>query len=272
MCFSPDTLLLTRELFWKPVGDLDVGEMLWAFDPEPVAFFSKTGAPFRRPLNRARRTKLAVVESIQCETRPAFLLSMQSGRSFVACQDQGFLGYSGEAALRWRTVRSLSRPYRGHAVPALASWLVPWQPAADFADGWLSGMFDGEGHVSVRQGKARSIVMGLSQRQGPVLERAKAILSEAGFTLGGFTFGGTNGDVTNVQILGGLQERIRALGLYRPIRLMNKLLASDCDFEVWLSPDPVVRIEAIGQAELVEVRTSTGTFFAEGFATGCSCS
>ena len=266
---GPETRVLTRELLWKPLGDLRVGEILWGFDPEPVRPFTEGRGQVRRNQNRARRTKLAVIEDIRVLSHPAFLLSTDSGRELVASREQSFLGYSRDSVLRWRTVKSFSRPYNGHAVPALASWLVPWEQLADFDAGWLSGMFDGEGHVSVRQGRARSILMGLSQRRGPVLERAKQILLREQFSIGGYDANGTNKDVTNLQVLGGLQERIRALGLFRPIRLMEKLVNSDCDFEVWLRPDPIVRIEPIGPTDLLSIETSTGTFFAEGFAT-CS--
>ena len=269
MCFAPETQVLTRELTWKPIASLDVGDALWAFDPEPVVSFSKKGGLIGRPLNRARRTKLAVIESIHCATRPACLLTTESGRSLVVCRQQNFLGYSGGFGLRWRSAKSLARPYNGHSVAALASWLNPWQPLEDFDAGWLSGMFDGEGHVSVRQGSTRSLVLGLTQREGLVLERAREILVGAGFSLGGSSARGTNGNVTNLRIVCGLAEKMRALGIFRPIRLMDKLLRSECSFEVWLKPEPVSRIEAIGEADLMEVRTSTGTFFAEGFAARC---
>jgi hypothetical protein len=266
---SFETRVLTRELLWKPLGEVEVGETLWGFDADPVIPFTHGKGLIRRGQNRARRTKLTVVEAVSCVTQPAFVLLTESGRRVLATEQQGFLGYSGGSALRWRSVKSLSRPYNGHQVPGLASWLAPWQQITDFESGWLSGMFDGEGHVSVRQGKTRSLVMSLSQRQGPVLERAKEILVRQGFSLGGFSGGGTNGDVTNLEIRGGLHERLRAMGVYRPIRLMDKLLASDCDFEVWLRPDAIISIEPVGPTELVDIRTSTGTFFAEGFATRC---
>ena len=267
---APETRVLTHDLHWKSLADLRVGEVLWGFDPEPVRPSTAGRGQVRRDQNRARRTKLAVVEEIRVWSHPAFLLSTESGRDVVASLHQSFLGYSRDSVLRWRTVKSFSRPYNGHAVPALASWLVPWEQLTDFDAGWLSGMFDGEGHLSVRQGAARSILMGLSQRRGPVLERAKQILLRERFSIGGYAAGGTNKDVTNLQVLGGLQERIRALGLFRPIRLMDKLVNSDCDFEVWLRPDPIVRFEPIGPTDLLSIETSTSTFFAEGFATA-SC-
>lgn len=263
---APDTRILSHDLLWKPLGDLRVGELLWGFDSEPVRPFTVGRGQFRRGQNRARRTKLSVIEEIRASSHPAFILYTESGRELIASEQQGLLGYSRDCMLRWRTVKSLSRPYNGHAVPALAKWLTPWQSLEDFDAGWLSGMFDGEGHISVRQGASRSIVMGLSQREGPVLERVKTLLLREQFSFGGSRYGGTNRDVTNINISGGLQERIRALGLYRPMRLMDKLLGSECDFEVWLRPDRIVRFEAIGPTDLLSVKTSTGTFFAEGFA------
>ena len=124
-------------------------------------------------------------------------------------------------------------------------------------------MYDGEGHLTIgkRNKATRSVVsMGISQRKGPVLERAKNILLRAGFVTTGFKADGTTRDVMNLQIMGGLHERLRALGIFCPIRLMDKLVNSDCDFEVWLRPDPIVRIEPIGPVELLSIETTTGTF------------
>ncbi len=200
---GPETQVLTRALLWQPLGELQVGEMLWAFDAEPVRPFTDGEGLIRRGWNRARRTKLTAIEALQPEIRPAFVLSTESGRRIVAAEQHGFLGYSGNSDLRWRTVKSLMRPYNGHEVPSLASWAVPWQPLADFDAGWLSGMFDGEGHVGVRQGSTRSLVMGLAQLRGPVLERAKEILLREGFSFGDSSVGGAHGDVVNLQIRGG---------------------------------------------------------------------
>ena len=80
-------------------------------------------------------------------------------------------------------------------------------------------MYDGEGHLTIgkRNKATRSVVsMGISQRKGPVLERAKNILLRAGFVTTGFTAGGTNRDVMNLQVMGGLHERLRALGIFAP--------------------------------------------------------
>jgi len=152
-----------------------------------------------------------------------------------------------------------------------------WKPLVDLQVGevlWASiqsrygrsRQVAGEGHISLKQGSTKSIVLGLSQRKGPVLERAKEVLRRECFSITGFTGGGTNGDVTNLQLMGGLHEKLRALGLFRPQRLMDKLLKSHCDFEVWLRPDPIVTIEALGPPDLFGIKTTTGTFFAEGFA------
>src|SRR5688572_21425478 len=101
---APETQVMTRDLHWKPIGDLQVGNVLWGFDPEPVRPFTEGRGQRRRGQNRARRTKPSVIEEIRVSSQPAFSLWTESGREVIAGRQQSFLGYSRDSILRWRTV------------------------------------------------------------------------------------------------------------------------------------------------------------------------
>jgi hypothetical protein len=105
----------------------------------------------------------------------------------------------------------------------------------------------------------------ITQNAGPVLERVKVLLTADGFDYGVYA---SNGQKTahNLGLRGGIREYLRFLGSYRPQRLLNKLMASNCDLELWLAPDPIVDITAVGMKDLVDIQTREGTYFANGFA------
>jgi hypothetical protein len=147
----------------------------------------------------------------------------------------------------------------------LAVWIPPWQQRSSFEDGWLSGMFDGEGSLSKRSRDGSSLTINISQNPGPLLERVKELLTDSDFQ---YSIHASNGQNTcqHLYIKGGTREFIRLLGMYRPQRLLAKLLASNCDLELWLTPDPIVDVTYVGMKDMIELQTGEGTHFANGFA------
>ena len=250
-CLDPSTLILTRDLEWLPMGDLRRGDRIWAFD--------------EMPRGQARRTTITTIEAVSWSRQPAFAVTTESGRTVVASKHQRFLSYSGGWALAWRRLETMIRPYREGKKAALAVWIPPWQPRADFDGGWLSGMFDGEGSLTKRRRNGSSLVLVISQNAGPLLERVKGLLTKDGFQYNCYPANGKK-SVYNLGLRGGTREFLRFLGSYRPRRLLNKLTASNCDLELWLAPDPIVDITAVGMKELVDIQTDEGTYFANGFA------
>jgi LAGLIDADG-like domain len=179
--------------------------------------------------------------------------------------EQRFLSYSGGSTLAWRRLETMIRPYREGKKAALASWIPPWQPKASFDGGWLAGMFDGEGSLSKRKRDGSSLVLVISQNAGPVLEHVKCLLTADGFQYNCYPANGQK-SVHNLGLRGGTREFFRFLGSYRPRSLLAKLVASDCDLELWLAPDPIVDITTVGIKDLIDIQTREGTYFANGFA------
>jgi hypothetical protein len=217
------------------------------------------------PRGQARRTMLSRVEDMKWARKPALALTTRSERTLIANKDLRLLSYSGTWSLTWRKLETLIRPYREGKRAALANWVSPWQPRSDFESGWLSGMYDGEGSLTKRTRNGNSLVLAITQNAGPLMEHVKELLSADGFD---FNYYPQNGKKTtfNLGLKGGTREYLRFLGSYRPRRLLTKLMSSDCDLELWLSPDPVVDVTAVGMKDMVELRTSEGTHFANGFA------
>ena len=221
------------------------------------------------PKQVPRRTSITTIEDVSWCRKPAFAVTTESGRTVVASKDHRFLSYSGGTALAWRRLETLFRPYGDGTKAALAVWIPPWQPRADFDGGWLSGMYDGEGSLTKRTRNGSSLVLNITQNAGPLLEHVKRLLTADGFQ---YNCHPQNGKTSchNLGMKGGTREFLRFLGSYRPRRLLNKLTATNCDLELWLAPDPIVDITAVGVKEMVDIQTGEGTFFANGLAVhGC---
>jgi hypothetical protein len=250
-CLDPTTPILARDLEWIPLGDLREGDEVWAFDDMPKG--------------QARRTAITTINTIAWSRKPAFAVTTRSGRTLVASKEHRFLSYSGGSTLAWRRLETLVRPYREAKKAALAVWIPPWQPKADFDCGWLAGMFDGEGSISKRKRDGSSLVLVITQNAGPLLEHVKLLLTADGFEFSCYPANGQKSS-HNLGLKGGTREFLRFLGAYRPQRLLSKLIATNCDLELWLTPDPIVDITAVGMKELVAIQTNEGTYFANGFA------
>ena len=70
-CVAPETRLLTRDLIWKPIGDMRVGERLIGFDEHRVS-------PFR-----FRRLKDAIVTQTGIKKMPCYRVFMKSGEVVI---------------------------------------------------------------------------------------------------------------------------------------------------------------------------------------------
>jgi hypothetical protein len=142
---------------------------------------------------------------------------------------------------------------------------VPWKVDKSREAGWLAGLFDGEGtlygnHVTV------------AQREGVVLDHARAILRARDFEFGdqpnvaGESSLGKN-DCTRLRINGGIGERLRLLGSIRPLRLLEKSQIAWDGSSTWskLARNAVIEgVEYIGKGPVVSIQTSSRTFLAEG--------
>jgi hypothetical protein len=253
-CLDPNTLVLTGDLEWLPMGDLRRGDKIWAFNEMP-----------KGQARRTTITTITTIEAVSWSRKPAFAVTTGSGRTVVASKHQRFLSYSGGLSLAWRRLETMIRPYGEGKKAALAVWIAPWRPRADFVGGWLAGMYDGEGSLTKRTRNGSSLVLAITQDAGPLLEHVKGLLTADGFDYNCYASNGQK-SCYNLGLKGGTREFLRFLGSYRPRRLLNKLTASNCDLELWLAPDPIVDITAVGMKELVEIETGEGTYFANGFA------
>jgi DNA repair photolyase len=120
--------------------------------------------------------------------------------------------------------------------------------------GFLAGFFDAEGHSGD--------VLRISQVDLTVLERVKRYATALGFHL---RLEVRAGRVSTLRLVGRLVDRIRFFSVCRPLiaRKMHALFGREMNVD----PEPVRALEPGPLRDVVDIQTSTGTFYAAGLAT-----
>jgi hypothetical protein len=152
-----------------------------------------------------------------------------------------------------------------------ATKLLPeWVPATSFEDGWLAGMFDGEGCLSFSQsrdadGKVQGGGMRLSiaQNTGAALGQVHGQLARGGYATNTYY---RDSGLGVVDIAGRPGEKARLLGSLRPQRLLGKFVPEMMGRTGRGDADEIVSIRDGGIGRIVQMETSTGTFISEGYA------
>jgi DNA repair photolyase len=166
----------------------------------------------------------------------------------------------GAEVLPFREASAGRRPMRKveiRSLPKLA--IVHGLVTADretrsYRRGFLAGFFDAEGH--------NGSSLRISQNETPVLERVRSYARSLGFE---FAFEPRTWKTGTLRLVGGFTDRMRFLAVCRPTTarkvqaLFGRELRPDPDTVVSVEPGPVV--------DVVDIQTSTRTFFAAGLAT-----
>jgi hypothetical protein len=254
-CLGPETKVLTSDLRWIRIDDVQPGDTLVSVDENSPGF------------HKTRKFRKAVVEARRDVFEPAFKLVMDNGQELIATGEHRFLCRSrGAVHTKWMTVKKM-RP--GDNIRFIVQ---PWSSEQTYEDGWFAGLLDGEG--SIRRRPNAGAELNVSQVEGSVLERAREYLESRGYTFGIDTDirkSGTSSKLGNKPVIKfricKMDHVFRLLGTTRPSRLMQKDYFEDVKLPKngearWPS---VVSIEPLGERRMVDLQTSTKTFIAEGF-------
>jgi hypothetical protein len=249
-CLAPHERILTADLRWVPCGELSEGDEILAFDEEP-----KDG-------NRCRRWRFAKVTMSRPARKQCVRVNLENGDSIICSKDHPWLvdRYNGSGRRDWVRADSIEGMY------ALRE-LDTWEAATSYEAGWLAGMFDGEGSLNLGTGPKLVMV----QAKGALTERFSSLLGD--YSLDYFvcnTTGHENGkEVKSINIKGGFPEMLRALGMLRPTRLLNRFRELDIGSRSVRSHGnsrvKVVSVERIGERPVQSISTSTKTFVGEGY-------
>ncbi|KKN50090.1 hypothetical protein LCGC14_0635880, partial [marine sediment metagenome] len=159
-CLAPGTRVLKRNLTWSKIENLQVGDELIGF-PEELNLQKNTFVP-------------AVVEDNKKITRPCYKIVTEKG-TIIASQEHKWVTRLHHEAphkkpgtgFKWVTTADLEPK------DEIAFTSEPWLFDTSRDGGWLSGMFDGEGWVSIQEGKSGHC--GIAQNPGPIVEKLKEL-------------------------------------------------------------------------------------------------
>ena len=269
-CLAQDHRVLTDDLRWVPVGDVEVGDELMAFDEEP-RIFRDTGRAARRRWRRAYVVR-SVPRTVDCVR-----VILANGDELVTTPEHPWLVSryeGGGTTMEWVASRDLMGQAgrgdtKGHRSGARQPYFVhrnvkPWTTRTSFDAGWLSGMFDGEGSLSL--GGAGAPKLTICQNAGPVLDRAERLMAEFGYEPNLIWRAGAPRKIGNLYVTGGFPGLMRALGELRPTRLMEKWQSLEVGSRTIQSERiAVVAVEPAGRRDIQEIETTEGTYFGEGY-------
>lgn len=232
-CVDPATRVLLSDMTWRAAELLQEGDQVVAFDEKTEG--------------KHRKFRCSTVLAADPVHLPSLRLTMTDGRQVTCSKEHRWLVLSGNN-LRWKRADLLKEG------DALLSFGKPWQTEMTRDAGWLAGIFDGEGHVNTHQ-------LGVSQREGPVLQKVRDALLERGYDACNST--NKHDDVYTLYVNGGWAGRMRFLGEIRPERLVAKMPWEEVDIGV-CQKVRVIRIQDVGTQDLIALSTEHKTFVAEG--------
>lgn len=250
-CLASFEKVLTADLRWVCAGDIEEGDKLIAFDEFPPGLTARDRA--------ARRNyKIAEVTGAGTAMKQCVRVITDRGNEVICSFDHPWLArpLSGRAQVwGWTAAENLI----GMGV---AHQFDHWTDAATRDDGWLAGMFDGEG--SVYFGAHGAPKLQIAQNPGPLLDGVLENLKRLGFTAGVYEKGS---GCISVIVNGGIPDIARLLGSVRPERLLTKFADAESLARRKIQPtiERVVAVEAVGRREIATLTTSSGTYIGAGF-------
>lgn len=261
-CVDPSTRVLTADLRWVAIRDLTVGQRLVAVDEHVPG---GKGA--------ARKMRTADVQAVQVVRRMAYRITLDDGRQVVCTDQHPWLTRKAATDAKWRSISGRGNAVVGRIkVGTRIRWVTkPWQDGS-YEDGWFGGVLDGEG--SMAQPHSSGAELNVSQVQGAVFERMKAYLRNRGYAYrieadACDREGKLGSRPVDKLCVSRMDELFRLVGQTRPARFIGRPFWEGKELPGkrnggigWAT---VTRIEQMGEQDMIDLQTSTGTYIAEGF-------
>jgi hypothetical protein len=259
-CPTEDQRILLADLRWVPAGDIKNGDMVLGFDEVPC----QVGAAG----NKRRRIRPSIVTHCGRIKRKTLRLEFSDGSTVRNSYEHPWLVATKQARNQaWISSESLLAAVNKGRSKYMHKFLPVWNSDNSRKGGWLAGMFDGEGYVSIAN--RHGIQLGVAQNTGLIFDRLQDMLREFNFDFSSSKVG--NRTTMCCQIRGGFPEILRLLGHIRPERLINKFMDSlefsefDKQLDGKKKPLKIINIYEEGEEWVVGIETSTHTYLCEGF-------
>lgn len=258
-CLDPSTLVLTANLQWEKIKDLEIWTEIIAVDEN---------SPGSRGSSRKMRT--AIVKNKVIVHRKAYKISFDDGRYVICTWQHPWLSRKKNTQLQWRAIEIREWLPGKLNIWTQVRWITkPWRES-NFEDWWFWGMLDWE--WSIRSEKV-SAGLTVSQRIWEVWNRMIKYSTENWYSycidddkterLTKF------GKVPVPKIsFGRMDEMFKLIGMTRPSRFIKNRFWENREMpgkKSWIGWATIVNIEELWEQNMVDLQTSTGTYIANGF-------
>lgn len=260
-CVSPDTRVLTASLEWVQIGQIQPGTEIIACDEHP---------PGGR--GSARKMRTATVLAVKTMRANRWRITFDDGRHVVCTDRHPWLSRKVATDAKWRSISGDGNSVVGKlTVGTKVRWVAkPWT-SSTFEDGWFGGMLDGEGSIAKRNSSAG---VNVSQRTGPVWDRLVKYALVRGYKAcienDAAVRPRKHGKVPVPKLaFGRMDEMFRLIGQTRPTRFIDNRFWEGRELpgkrNGGVGSATITNIEEIGEGDVVDMQTTTGTYIAEGF-------
>jgi len=247
-CLVPETKVLKTDLRWVRLSEIKEGDELIGFEEERVG---------KNDSRHYQSTKVIGCEKLRQE---CVRIILEDGTEVTASIYHRWLVQTVSRGLRWRKVLNLKL---GDRLVSIGTW----ETGVTREDGYISGVYDGEAHLyqNKRLKTNGGATLGFSQNEGTVLQEVRNILSLRGFETKEYE----HHKCRRLVLKGGLPEKLRFLGTYRPVRLIDKHclvwegVSVGHDHGNTKCPK-IVKMEYAGCIDVIALTTDRKTFIANG--------
>lgn len=252
-CVTPDTLVLMSGLHWVPIGTIRAGDELIGVDEHDSR--SLPGTYRRRCYQKTKVTE------VRRRIASCLRIELTDGRTVVCSTDHKWLTKypkPGNVPYRWRSASDLQVGYR------IATPLDVWQGPRTYNEGWLAGIYDGEG--CLRLTKYNQCELVISQNEGSVLDRIQEVLHQLGIPHTGPRIHSKERQRLGVIEVAIRRHVFRLLGQVRPTRLFQKFSVENLSIFSRSTPMDlaIASIRPVGDQEVVTLETTSHTYLANG--------
>jgi len=256
-CNSPYTKVLNANLEWVDIGAVKVGDKLIAFDEHPGTLMPTYG--------NKRQWRCTTVEKTIELKQPCCEICLEDGTELISSKLHRWLTYP-ENEYKWRKTEQLVTPHHRPDRPSkIAKLLDVWKEDNSWDAGYLAAAFDGEGCCPQNyrpNTHNKSIRLQFTQKDNGMLGQVDESLRRLGFDF----IVSKNKNIITYNIKGGRPEILRFLGQIRPRRLMENFKPDMLGVMYRKDAVGVKSIKDIGEQTVIGLKTSDGTYVAEGFA------
>ncbi len=257
-CVAKGTKILMSNYTWKNIEDVKIGDKLLA--PDENSGNQKRG-------EKCRRWRIATVTKTQNKKAKCLLLRTTNGELILTPEHKVLAG--GNRGNQWIEAKNLR--FSKHLKSSLSRAVGIWEEEENqYIKGWLGGFIDGEGslispNTNKQQGKTTPHIS-IAQLPNTCFDNTIKILNNYNFKFH-ITQPTKTRTTKQLNITGSYGETIRALGLFKPIRLIEKMenILERGEVVCLRKPEKLIEKREVGEYTVYDITTTTGTFIANGF-------